>query len=383
MELEKAITQLIQKEIDKGKLQGCAVEIIHKDQVKVKKYFGEEKEGNIYRIFSMTKPVTAVACMILYERGILDLFEPVSNYLSGFKNCSVITEEGICKAKTEMTIAHLLNMTSGIVYPFGEDRAEIEFKMIMGQIMERIKSGEQISTVDFCNAIGSCPLAFHPGEQWYYGASADILGGVIEQAAKIPFGEFLEKEIFYPLQMEDTSFYLAKEKKTRLAIMYTRDEKLNILRTAQKQEIEEMGMSASTDKPMYESGGGGLYSTLEDYSKFAEMLLHQGTLNGVRILGRKTVEYMTQNQLSKEQEKYFDFESTKGYGYGNLFRVLLNKAEAASNGSLGEFGWSGKAGTYFMVDKEEDLVLVYMQQIAQGGDLGFRRKLRQVTYGAL
>ena len=193
----------------------------------------------------------------------------------------------------------------------------------------------------------------------------------------------MKKEIFEPLEMKDTGFYVKEEEYGRLAQMYSRIDDKGRLRESDEKAYAWLNMYAPTKPPYIESGGGGLYSTLEDYSHFVQMLATKGTYQGKRILGRKTVDYISKNQLTPEQEKTIDFDSILGYGYGNFMRVMKDPAKAGSNGSVGEYGWDGLPGTYFFIDPEEELTLVYMQQIEQGGDLELRRKMCQIIYAAL
>ncbi|MGN1180927.1 MAG: serine hydrolase domain-containing protein, partial [Suilimivivens sp.] len=240
-----------------------------------------------------------------------------------------------------------------------------------------------MSNLDIINALGSVPLLFQPGEAWHYGISADVIAGVIEVVTGVTYGEFLKKEIFEPLEMKDTGFYVKEEEYHRLSQMYSRIDGKGRLRESDEKAYAWLNMYAPTRPPYIESGGGGLYSTLEDYNHFVQMLAAKGTFHGKRLLGRKSIEYISQNQLTKDQQKTVDFDSMTGYGYGNFMRVMLDTAKAGSNGSEGEYGWDGLPGTYFFVDPKEELTLVYMQQIEQGADQELRRKMRQIIYAAL
>lgn len=385
--LERSST-LIQKEIDNGAISGAAVRIIHHNETVYQDELGfadlENKKqiapDTIYRLYSMTKPVTAVAAMILYERGLLNLLSSVSDYLEGFKNQKVTSKYGLVDAVRPVTIQDLLNMTSGVVYPDGS----FEAGRLMGALYEEVDkeyySGKPADTVNFCNRMGRVPLEFQPGESWRYSSSADVLGAVIELASGKKLSNFLQEEIFEPLGMVDTAFYIPQEKYHRFAKTYDYNAQLNKLIPF---TYSFLGVYDYITPPAFESGGAGLVSTVNDYSRFALMLANDGTYNGKRILGHKTVDYLTTPQLTEKQALTYNWDSITGYSYGNLLRILTDPVKAVSNGSLGEFGWDGWTGNYFFVDRKEQLVLIYMIQRCGGTNPNFMRRLRSITYGVL
>lgn len=384
----KYLDTLFENEIREGRIGGASLLVEHKGKRVFHNVYGSDKEDSIYKVFSMTKPITTVAAMMLYEQGIIDLYEPVSKYLEGYKNMKVATKDGLVDAVRPITLKHLLNMTSGLVYP-GEDlESDKAMEQVRIKLHERAvkarEEGKSLSNLDIINTIGEeVPLQFQPGEGWRYGFSADALAGVIEAITGVPYGEYLKKVIFEPLDMKDTGFYVEESQIHRLAQMYSRVDEEGHLKKADEKAYEWLNMYAPTKPPYIESGGGGLYSTLEDYSHFVRMLAAGGTYEGKNIIGRKTVEYISANQLNELQMKWVNFDSIDGYGYGNFMRVMMDPAAAASNGSVGEYGWDGLPGTYFFVDPKEELMFVYMQQIEQGADQSLRRKMRQIIYGAL
>lgn len=384
----KYLDTLFENEIREGRIGGASLLVEHKGKRVFHNVYGSDKEDSIYKVFSMTKPITTVAAMMLYEQGIIDLYEPVSKYLEGYKNMKVATKDGLVDAVRPITLKHLLNMTSGLVYP-GEDlESDKAMEQVRIKLHERAvkarEEGKSLSNLDIINTIGEeVPLQFQPGEGWRYGFSADALAGVIEAITGVPYGEYLKKVIFEPLDMKDTGFYVEESQIHRLAQMYSRVDEEGHLKKADEKAYEWLNMYAPTKPPYIESGGGGLYSTLEDYSHFVRMLAAGGTYEGKNIIGRKTVEYISMNQLNELQMKWVNFDSIDGYGYGNFMRVMMDPAAAASNGSVGEYGWDGLPGTYFFVDPKEELMFVYMQQIEQGADQSLRRKMRQIIYGAL
>lgn len=338
------------------------------------------QQDTIYRMFSMSKPVTAVATMILYERGQLNLLAPVSDYLEGFHNQQVLTSDGLIPIKRAVTIQDLLNMTSGIAYPDESFEVGRRMQKVFSEVEQSYHKGIKVSTIEFANRIGRVPLEFQPGEHWRYGASADVIGAIIEVISGKSFGQFLKDEIFHPLNMVDTDFYVPEEKLHRFSKAYEYNAELKSL-------IPFTGdMLAIFDyliPPSFESGGAGLVSTIKDYSRFAQMLANNGVHNGIRILGRKPVEYLSTPQLTPTQAITYDWDAQTGYNYGNLMRSMVDPAKAASNGSIGEFGWDGWTGNHFMVDPKEKLVMLYMIQRCGGTNPSMLRKLRSINYGAI
>lgn len=379
----KQLDALFEREMQEERIKGASLLVEHKGKREFKNVYGSDREDSIYKVFSMTKPITTTAIMMLYERGLVDLFEPVSKYLEGYGHMQVATTKGLVDAKEPITLKHLLNMTSGLVYPGTESEPERIMEDLYRELHEKAVKGAGMSNLDIINALGSVPLLFHPGEAWHYGISADVIGGVVEVVTGVAYGEFLKNEIFEPLEMEDTGFYVKEGEYHRLAQMYSRIDEQGRLREADEKAYAGLNMYAPTKPPYIESAGGGLYSTLEDYSHFVQMLAAKGSYREKRILGRKTVEYISQSQLTDAQAKTIYFDSMEGYSYGNFMRIMTDPAKAGSNGSIGEYGWDGLPGTYFFVDPKEELTLVYMQQIEQGADQALRRKMRQIIYAAL
>ena len=384
--MRDSVKRLIEKEIQNGELAGASLCVIKDGSILLRQDYGyadlERKrrmpENGIFRLYSLTKTVTAVAAMILLERGELDLYDPVSDYLEGFQNQSILDGKIRVPAKNGVTIQHLLNMTSGIVYP-DADPPGIEMDKIFENGIERALRGDGLSTRDFCSGIGRCPLAFEPGTHWRYGASADVLGAVIEAVSGKTFGRFLRDEIFGPLGMRDTDFYVPEEKQDRLVKMYQyQDAEKNL----SPYRGNNLLILDGKKQPAFESGGAGLFSTVEDFSKFACMLF-DGSYNGSRIIGRKTVEYMRSNQLTEQQLKDYNWPQLCGYGYGNFMRVMTDSVKAGSNGTVGEFGWDGWSGTYMAVDPAENLAILYFIQRIDKDNTALRRKLRAVIYGHL
>ena len=384
----KPLQTLIQKEVASGELFGSAVTVGTADGEVYTAAAGDIGPDTPVMLCSMTKPVTSVAASILMERGVLDAMDRVADYLPGFSELNVYENGILVPAKRDLLISDLLNMTSGVTYglaPAKPGTPEAFMRKIQENWKERILSGEKMSNLDMLNELGQVPLMFHPGDHWNYGKSADLLAGVVEAASGMTYGEFLKKEIFEPLSMDQTAFYYEREQVPYVPriLMPQTD---GSVRETTMEEFYGDGLSLY-EKPYMENGGGGvspimgrgLYASLNDYARFARMLLRGGELDGKRILSRFTVDTFAQNHLTEDQMKTL-WPWMAGYGYGNLMRVMVNPALSYTNGRKGEFGWDGALGTYFFVDPEAGIYMVYMQQ-KPGGII--RRRLRNVAYSAI
>ncbi len=334
----------------------------------------------IFRLYSMSKPITSAAVMILLEEGKIDLYDSVSDYLPGFKNQHVLVNGVAVPTARPVTIQSLLNMTSGLTYGGEGSPTEVRSNLLIDEIIEKMYTPQALKTVEIVNRLGQLPLAFTPGEIWHYGLSADVLGAVVEVVSGMRFGEFLRKRIFEPLGMKDTGFYVPADKQDRLSKVYRQlpeglvEEHFSHLAIQNQMELE----------PAFESGGAGLVSTIDDYAIFAQMLLGHGTYNGVQILSPKTVEFMTTAHVTPAQQKGVEtWESLAGYTYGNLLRIMVDPGAAASAGTMGEYGWDGWLGTYMMNDPVNDLTFLMMHQKADTGTTAYTRKMRNVMFSAL
>ena len=378
------VRDTLKRFVDLGQIAGGAVRVMRKDRVCLEEAFGYadigkkvpmSSERTIFPIASMSKVITVVGIMRLYEQGLFKLWDPVSEYLPGFKNPKVAVEKAdgtteIVPAKGEITMRQLFTMTSGVPYP-GTDNAAARIHLETEEAWER--EGKPVpETVDYCNLVGQLPLAFDPGKQWMYGFSIDILGAVIEVLSGKTLGEYLKENIFDPLGMLDTGFCVPAEKQDRIATLYH-------IREGMRPEDREY----PSGKPAFESGGGGLFSTVRDYSRFAQMLLHGGTLEGVRILGRKTVDLISTDHLTPEQQATHNWDTQRGYGYGLGVRVMTHPEIADINGSVGEWGWDGAFGNWFCVDPAEQLTCVYLTTNLPGDHYRFIPKLMAAMYASL
>lgn len=332
------------------------------------------RENTIFHLYSMSKPVTAAAVMKLWEDGLLDLMDPLTRYLPAFRDQPVREDGRLVPRQGEITIQDLLNMTSGIPYPDGEETPEMS--RLFEEAISKAEGPDAIGTVELANRIAQTPLMFQPGTRWRYGASADILGAVVEVVSGMRFGEYLRREFFEPLGMEDTGFFIPPEKKDRLAVIYRmpcggepvayHDKHLVIL-------------DAESD-PAFESGGAGLVSTAKDYAAFMTMLMREGTSGGRRYLHPSTVRFLHSGRLTPRQQETFDWPRLRGYTYGNLMRVLESPQEQCVVCQKGEYGWDGWAGTYMEIHPEEKVcALIMTAQIDRETDCA-RRMLRNGIY---
>lgn len=385
------INEVIQEQIADGSVVGASISVI-KDGTEVFRgnYGQASKEKHIpmendtiFRCYSMTKPITAAATMILVERGKLQLSDPVWWYLPGFKDQKVLAEDGktLMDVKRDVTVQDLLDMTAGLVYPDASFPAGKIMQDLYDDFYAKLENGEAISTIDLCNLIGKQPLEFQPGEGWRYSVCADVLGAIIEIISHKKFSEFLQEEIFTPLGMTDTAFYVPEDKLNRFMEYY---QYMDDTQTMEPCTWQHLGLSYFWKQPpAFESGGAGLVSTIDDYAKFAQMMCNGGTYNGVRILGRKTVEYMTSNHLTEKQLKRYDWDTLYGYGYGCLMRVMMDTGVHGSNGSKGEFGWDGWMGSYVFMDPVENLIMIYVIQKCGGNGYRNVARLRNIVYAAV
>lgn len=333
----------------------------------------------IFRMFSMSKIITSIATMQLMENGLIDLLDPVSKYLPGFKNQKCYENGKLVSVSREVTIKDLLDMTSGLCYPGEVYEAEYDTATFFEEASKKIHTKDEMSTVEIANAIGKLPLAFEPGSRWNYGFSADVLGAIVEVVSGISYSEYLRENILDPLEMFDTGFYVPDEKQDRLAKTYT------YTGTGLREYTGEFLLiqSRMKDKPKFESGGAGLSSTIDDYSKIAMMFLNNGEYKGKRILHPETIRFMTAGSLTKKQAEYLNWDSLCGHTYGNLLRVVKEPGSTAGVYSMGEYGWDGWTGVYMANIPEHNMCILYMMQRSDTGTIDVTRKLRNIIFSAI
>jgi CubicO group peptidase (beta-lactamase class C family) len=338
------------------------------------------KRNTIFRLYSMTKPITGFAVMLLLQRGDLDLFEPVSKYLNSFSSQRVFSIDGSEKAKREVKVIDLLRMTSGLSYPDPETEAGRQSGEVFDELQKRSDAEHPMNTIEFANRLGACDLAFHPGEHYLYGTSADVLGAVIEVCSRRKLSAFLQEEIFEPLRMKDTGFYVSKKKASRLANVYEETPE-----GLKEYNIPALGINVEI-QPTFESGGAGLASTIDDYMTFAQMLLNGGVYKGKRLLSAKSADYFTSSQISGSILEEFQIMwdgGLSGFGYGNFNRVMLDPKRAVTLGTLGEYGWDGALGAYFCNSPKDRLSFVFLTQRANSGTISLTRRIRNNIFSSL
>lgn len=361
-------------EVDQGRLPNIAVVVARRGEVVHSFRFGhadlQEKttlqEDTIYRIYSMTKPVTAVAALILVDEGKLQLDEPAGQYLPVLSRMSVLGSDSAPDSTRTlqhrpMLIRDLLRHTSGL--PYGYSAAHpVDATYRSANILDRRGTLE-----DMIGKLDGLPLRYSPGERWHYGLSSDVLGRVVEVASGQSLEEFCRERIFDPLGMPDTTFELPPEKAHRLAGIYSRGADGKLI---------PWGGSIETStyiRPVtFYSGGGGLVSTMPDYLRFCQMLLNRGTLDGVRILSPETVEMMTSNQLEGNYRP--------GWGYGFGVQVRTETGTAGDPGEVGQFSWGGGGNTFFFVDPKRELIAMVWTQFSGGTTLA--NDLRKAVYAS-
>lgn len=383
---------LQQRYLDSGKLPGALTLIQRRGEIAHLSALGymdmERKraveEDTLFRIYSMTKPVTSVAFMMLVEDGLVALEDPVHRHIPQWRDLGVYEGGFIGTFRTRrpqrpMLIVDLLRHTSGLTYGF-QQRTNID------AAYRRLKLDEMggNSTLDgLIEGLAALPLEFSPGTVWNYSVATDVLGYLVGKLSGQPFEEFLRQRILGPLKMHDTDFLVPREKASRLAACYaaTPEGRMRLQDDPQR--------SPYLQAPAFVSGGGGLVSTAHDYLRFCRMLLAGGTLDGARILGPKTLQLMTSNHLPGDKElpdlsvSLFSEAAYAGVGFGLGFSVTMNTARTLLPGSAGEFSWGGMASTYFWVDPREELIVIFMTQLMPSTTYPIRRELRTAVYSAL
>lgn len=387
------LTRHLHAYVDDGRLPGTFCLVARGDRIAYLDHYGKRDIENdrpveldtIYRFFSMTKPITSVAAMQLYEQGRLKLTDPVEKFIPSFADMQVyvggnIQAPRLRPATTQMTVHHLLTHMSGLTYGFMQAHPVDGIYRENGFDFGVRHSG----LADTCDKLAALPLMCDPGAEWNYSHSTDVLGRVVEVVSGQTLGEYLNQHVLDPLGMVDTAFRVRDGQGHRLASNYSPHPK-----TDQAFLIDSADTSPYLKDPSWEGGGGGLVSTMHDYHRFCRMLMNGGELDGQRIIGRKTLEFMTMNHLPGDK----DLQSSGtplwsetpyvGVGFGLGFSVQLNPAMTQVISSPGEFAWGGAASTAFWCDPAEELHVIFLTQLVPSSHHPIRPELKQLIYGAL
>jgi CubicO group peptidase (beta-lactamase class C family) len=371
------MSDAFRREVDKGTLPGATVMVARRGQIGWFDAIGRQSPAasapmahdSLFRIFSMTKPIVSVGIMMLVEDGHFILGDPVAKFIPEFADQKVGVESNgkleLVPVKRQATVQDLLRHTSGLTYDHtGNGLVQQLYKE------SRLRS-RKISNAEHASIIAGMPLVCQPGEGWNYSRSTDVLGRIIEVVSGKSLSAFLTERILAPLQMAETAFHTSEANAARLAEPFPTDPW-----TGEKVQLFNM-----LEKPVMESGGGGLVSTTMDYARFSQMLLNGGSLDGVRIVGRKTLQLMASDHLGPHV-KVDSPLMPAGHGFGLGFAVRTHDGMAPFSGSRGQFFWSGMAGTFFFIDPAEELFCVFMMQ-GPGQREYLRAVLRDLVYAAV
>lgn len=383
--------------IDAGRIPGCQWLVARHGQVLARHTLGRMdierdrpmREDTLFRIYSMTKPITSVALMMLVEEGRIGLADPVHDWIPSWRGQRVWVQGRGAQMQTRpprqpVTVRQLLNHSSGLTYggvllPSGSEPDPVDEAYRALDVSTR--NGDSLQTL--VDKLGRVPLRFEPGEAWCYSFATDVCGHLVERVSGMPFERFLHDRIFAPLGLRDTFFSVPADKAERLAACYRFDDEAH-----RRVLADDPATSPWLTPPALHSGGGGLVSSLADYHRFAEMLRRGGELDGVRLLGPRTLALMRANHLSGDadltQRAVDSFSETlhQGVGFGLGFATTLSEARAGVPGG-GDFYWSGLASTIFWVDPREDLVVIFLTQLIPSRTYNFRALFKSVVYGAL
>lgn len=334
------------------------------------------RRDTIFRQYSMSKIMTCLSAMILMEQGKLDLVQPIAELLPGYDKLKVEKNGKIMEAEMPLRVLDLLNMTSGFTYGDEKTIGGRQTLAYLDECEKKMFTKDAVTTLEFAEHLGSIPLAFEPDSSWCYSLSADVLGAVIEKVSGMRLGDFMKQNIFEPLGMKDTDFWVPKEKQSRLATSYEDLGGGKIIPYEGNYLIIDNWMR---ERPAFESGGAGLVSTIDDYARLAQMLLNDGELDGVRIISPQTAWFMRSGDLSDAQKlEQRKWEGLTGFTYSHLMRRCLDPGQASGLARKDEYGWDGWLGCYFANFPNEQMTLLLMQQRKDTGVIPMTRKIRNV-----
>ncbi len=380
-DLKKNVKEIMERAIAAGEENG-GVFMLYKDGEKVLEqaagYADVKKkipfaDNTICRIYSCTKIFTSLCAMILMSRGKLDTFWEVSRFFPEFENAYYIKgwKKTGCR---QVIIRDLLNMTSGLAYPGDSHEGAAQTNELWGRLDESIRNGNSMSTQEFVHELGKLPLMFDPGSEWLYGSSADVLGAVIEKISDMELADFMKKEIIDPLGMTDTDFYVPKDKRDRLAVLYK-----NAGSDPSEVDFVNLCIYDLDERPKFQSGGAGLFSTPQDLAKLAGEL----SSGKAGIANKYMVDFMRTNGLDEKQRAYANWDSLKGYGYGNLLRCHENRSLSGSFAPVGAFGWDGWTGPYMLIHPESKTGIMLCLQRTDAGSSQLSRSLVNAVFGSM
>ena len=381
------------KYVDDGRLPGFHITVSRAGQLAYSTKYGHADVENgkpiaddtIYRIYSMTKPICAVAALLLWEEGLFEMHDQVKWFIPSFADQKVFRSGTLTAPRFEpvtepMEMWHLFSHTAGMTYGFVYANPVDQMYRNAGF---EWGTPRDASLADICDILGNLPLMFQPGTEWAYSMSIDVLGRVVEVLSGMTLGEFMKKRIFEPLGMNDTAFHCEAEKADRLAALY-------VPNPADKKRVRnDAGGAGALNEPVAHLGGGGLVSTTSDYLKFAEMLRGGGQLNGTRILSARTIAFMASNHLPNNADltefgrPLFSETTFDGVGFGLGVSVTVDPVKSKVPGSVGDYGWGGAASTNFTIDPKEDLVYMVMTQLMPSSTWPIRSQLKQLVHQAL
>lgn len=388
--MEQKIREAMKHSIESGSCAGANVLIIKDGKEQVYCEYGYRDLENqiamsrdtIFRLYSQTKPITAAAVILLASEGKIDLASAIEDYLPEFKNGHV-NQNGIRQAvQRKITVCDLLNMTSGVSYPDAATEGGRQSEAVFKELEERLYTDHPMSTREFSEKMGKIDLCFEPGQEFRYGASADILGALVEVVSGESFGTFLQKNFFDPLEMKETGFYVPEKNQKRLAKVYEETE-----RGLVEVQTNYLGLRYNRDiAPAFESGGAGLCSTVDDYSKFGQMLINDGMYQGRRIMPSQAVRFMIHGGLTPSQmvQLHNGWDWMSGYTYGNLMRVCHNESETSVFASKGEYGWDGWLGTFFSNEPQHGITMIFgTQQVGIGRTGSLVHQIKNIVMSEL
>jgi CubicO group peptidase (beta-lactamase class C family) len=378
--------------VDDGRLAGWTIAVARRGRVALLAHHGLADleaqrpvgDDTIWRIYSMTKPITSVAVLMLYERGLLELTDPVARYLPAFADMRVYragsaANPGTVPASEPIRVWHLLTHTAGLTYGFHHAHAVDEIYRAKGFEFSAPR-GMDLATA--CDTWASLPLLYEPGAEWNYSVATDVLGRIVEVVSGQRLDTFFAEEVFAPLGMDDTAFHVAPDELDRLAGLYMPNPAGGLLRNT------AMGDSA-TREPTFLSGGGGLVSTAADYHRFTQMLARGGELDGARLLGTHTVAYMARNHLpgGADLETFgrplFAESANRGVGFGLGVSVVVDAAAGKTLSHEGEFAWGGLASTAFYIDPAAEVTAMFFTQLLPSSTYPIKSQLRALVNQAL